>query len=231
MYDDLSGTSVADLIGLYIQKEKDTWYVSIFAYPRPGKWDNDIDRGIIKKIKEKSPLLRIASFSLVVAEMRKSIIHDFYLTIIIASLAVFIIILFLMRDIKAVLYCMTALGMGVVWMLGLIGLLGLNLDFANITVTPMVIGLGIDYSVHIYYRYKEKDQGGVVSAISHTGRAILMTSLTTVAGYGSLFLARYTPMNSIGYLSVLGIICCLATTFIVMPAFLAIEESRKKRSP
>ncbi|MBN2224557.1 MAG: MMPL family transporter [Deltaproteobacteria bacterium] len=231
MYDDLSGTAVADLIGLYIQKEKDTWYVSIFAYPRPGKWDNDIDRGIIKKIKEKSPLLRIASFSLVVAEMRKSIIHDFYLTIIIASLAVFIIILFLMRDIKAVLYCMTALGMGVVWMLGLIGLLGLNLDFANITVTPMVIGLGIDYSVHIYYRYKEKDQGGVVSAISHTGRAILMTSLTTIAGYGSLFLARYTPMNSIGYLSVLGIICCLATTFIVMPAFLAIEESRKKRSP
>ncbi len=228
-YGDLAGTSVADLVGLYIQKEKDTWSVSIFAYPRPGKWDDDIDHSIAKKIKEKSPLLSIASFSMVVAEMRKSVIHDFYLTIIIAAIAVFITIYVLMRDIRGVLYCMTALAMGVVWMLGLIGLLGLSLDFANITVTPMVIGLGIDYSVHIYYRYKEKGQGGVVWAISHTGKAILMTALTTVAGYGSLFLAHYTPMNSIGYLSVLGIICCLATTYIVMPAFLAIEEEMAKR--
>ncbi len=230
-YDDLAGTSAADLVRLYIQKEKDTWCVSILAYPRPGKWDDDIDPGVVKKIKEESVLMSVASFSMVVAEMKKSIIHDFYLTIIIASIAVFITIYVLMRDIKAVLYCMTALAMGVVWMLGLIGLLGLSLDFANITVTPMVIGLGIDYSVHIYYRYKEKDQGGIVSAISHTGRAILMTAATTVAGYGSLFLAEYTPMNSIGYLSVLGIVCCLATTYIVMPAFLAIEEDRRRRVP
>jgi predicted RND superfamily exporter protein len=229
-YNDLTGTSVADLVGLYIQKDKDIWSVSIFGYPRPGRWDDDIDRGIVNKIKEKSPLLSVASFSMVVAEMKKSVIHDFYLTIILAAIAVFITIYVLMRDIRAVLYCMTALAMGVVWMLGLIGLLGLGLDFANITVTPMVIGLGIDYSVHIYYRYKEKEGGGVVSAISHTGKAILMTALTTVAGYGSLFLAHYTPMNSIGYLSVLGIVCCLVTTYIVMPAFLAIEEDRGKRA-
>jgi hypothetical protein len=166
---------------------------------------------------------------MIVAEMRKSIIHDFYLTIIIATLAVFITIYILMRDLRAVLYCMTALAMGVVWMLGLIGMLGMSLDFANITVTPMVIGLGIDYSVHIYYRYREPGGGGVISAVSHTGRAILMTALTATAGYAALFLAHYTPINSIGYLSVLGIVCCLATTYIVMPAFLAIEEKRRER--
>jgi len=228
-YDDLLGTPAADLVRLYIKKQKDTWLVSILAYPRSGKWDDDIDHAVIRQIRAISPRLRIAGFSMVVAEMRKSVIHDFYLTIIIASMAVFITILVLMRDLKAVLFCMTALGMGVVWMLGLIGLFGLSLDFANITVTPMVIGLGIDYSVHIYYRYREKEGGGVVSAISHTGKAILMTSFTTIAGYGALFLARYTPINSIGYLSVLGIVCCLVTTYIVMPAFLAIEENRGKR--
>ncbi len=233
-YGDLSGTPAADPVGLYIQritegqKITDDWFVSIFAYPRPGKWDDGIDPRVVSEIRGLSPRMAVAGFSMVVAEMRKSVIHDFYLTVILASIAVFLAILVMMRDIRAVAYCMTALGMGVVWMLGLMGLFGLKLDFANITVTPMVIGLGIDYSVHIYYRYREREGGGVVSAVGHTGKAILMTSLTTVGGYGSLFLARYTPMNSIGYLSVLGIVCCLVTTFIVMPAFLAIEEKRKE---
>lgn len=229
-YDDLAGTPAADLVRLYVQRNKDTWSVSIFAYPKWQKWDDNIDLGVVEKIKGISPRMSIAGFSMIVAEMRKSIIHDFYLTIIIATLAVLITIYILMRDLRAVLYCMTALAMGVVWMLGLTGLFGMSLDFANITVTPMVIGLGIDYSVHIYYRYREPGGGGVVSAVSHTGRAILMTALTTTAGYAALFLAHYTPMNSIGYLSVLGIVCCLATTYIVMPAFLAIEEKQRQRS-
>jgi predicted RND superfamily exporter protein len=228
-YDDLAGTPVEGLINTYVQKEDDTWSVSILAYPRQGKWDNDIDPGVLRRLTEGAPEIRVASFSLIVAQMKESVIHDFYLTIILAALAVFVTILVLMRDIRAVFYCMTVLSMGVVWMLGMIGLLGLNMDFANITVTPMVIGLGIDYSVHIYYRYKEGKGEGIVAAIGHTGRAIVMTALTTTAGYASLFLAKYPPINSIGYLSVLGIGACLATTYVVLPAFLALGEKKDEK--
>jgi predicted RND superfamily exporter protein len=163
---------------------------------------------------------------MVLAEMKEIISHDFIVATILAVLGVCGALFLQFREIRGVLFCAISLGMGVLWMVGIMGLLGISLNFANVVAMPMVIGIGIDDNIHLYHRFREKGKGGVISAVTFSGRAIVMTTLTTIAGFGSLTLARYGGLSSIGILSVLGVILCLLSALFVMPALLAIGTSR-----
>ncbi len=229
-YVDVEGSVQGDMVKKYIHRDDSDggdgggWFISVFAYPKSGVWTDDIDRGMVKALKELSPNITVASISMVLMEMKKIIERDFFNATIFALIGVFFALIVQFKDFRGVFYSMVSLMMGVVWMLGFMGIFGISLNFANVIVAPMVIGIGIDDNIHIYHRYREEDGGGIVAAVNFSGRAVIMTTITTMLGFGSLMFASYGGLSSIGFVSVVGVFFCLLAAIFVLPALVALGD-------
>ena len=66
----------------------------------------------------------------------------------------------------------------------------------------------------------------MTDALIFSGRAVIMTSVTTVLGFGSLVFARYGGLKSIGMVSVLGVTLCLVSSIFITGALMAVIEER-----
>ena len=77
-------------------------------------------------------------------------------------------------------------------------LTGMKFNFTNFMALPLIIGIGIDDGVHMLHRYRIEGRGSIPIVVKYTGRAILLTSLTTMIGFGSMGLASHKGMASMG---------------------------------
>jgi predicted RND superfamily exporter protein len=118
-----------------------------------------------------------------------------------------------------------AVGLSVAW--GGMALLGMDYHPANVIAYPLVIGIGIDAGVHILHRYKQEGAARLTSVIRHTGRAVLMSTGTTMIGFGSLSLASHTGMSEMGQVLLIGIAASLVGATLVLPATLALLGGKR----
>jgi hypothetical protein len=100
-------------------------------------------------------------------------------------------------------------------MSGLMQFFGMQLNMMNIMTIPLIIGIGIDDGVHAMHRYKICHD--VSEVFSSTGKAILLTSLTTMLGFGSLTFATMRGLGSMGLSLFLGTAACFITTLLIIP--------------
>jgi hopanoid biosynthesis associated RND transporter like protein HpnN len=147
--------------------------------------------------------------------------------VILTILTVFILLLIDFRSIKSTLMAMLPLVAGAVWMVGLMNLLGLQLTFINLMGIPMIIGIGIDDGVHILHRYRIEGRENTRTVMRSTGRAVLLTSLTTMAGFGSLMIAKYRGFMSLSSLLVIGVGVCFITSVVFLPALMNLGRKKK----
>jgi uncharacterized membrane protein YdfJ with MMPL/SSD domain len=103
---------------------------------------------------------------------------------------------------RQALLAMAPLAVGLVWMVGAMALLGVHVNFMNIFVMTMIIGIGVDYGIHLLHRWSEA--GADPSALSETAKAIAVAALTSVAGFGSLVLSHFPGLRSVGVAAILG---------------------------
>jgi len=147
--------------------------------------------------------------------------------ILLSLLVVFFLLLLDFRSIRYTLITMIPLVFGAIWMVGLLKTFGLQFTIINFMGIPMIVGIGIDYGVHLMHRYRAEGKGSIKQVVSSTGKAILVTSLTTMAGFGSLMIAKYRGFGSLGILLVLGVGACFLTTILFLPAILGWIEKRQ----
>ena len=96
---------------------------------------------------------------------------------------------------------------------------GMAVDPVNLVVTPLLLGIGVDNGVYVVSATREI--GDVGAAVRLCGRAICLTSGTTIAGFGFLALSTYPPLAALGALMALGLTLALAATIFVLPALIA----------
>lgn len=167
-----------------------------------------------------------SSSNIIIADMLVILIKEGRLAVALTFIVVFIIVLLDFRSLKAAIMVLSPLVVGVLWMGGVMYLLGLKLNFFNIVVLPSVIGIGVDNGVHIYHRYLEEGPGSLYHVLKNTGLAILMTTTTTIVGYSGLIMARHPGLNSIGDLAVIGIASTFITAIVVLPAQLQFFQKK-----
>ncbi|MBN2293540.1 MAG: MMPL family transporter [Pirellulales bacterium] len=114
---------------------------------------------------------------------------------------------------------MAPLGLGMLQTFGLMGLLDIPLNPANMIVLPLILGIGIDDGVHVIHDYRR--QSGPYRMSASTASAVLITSLTTMIGFGSLMIASHRGLQSLGRVLTIGVSCCLFASLIMLPALLA----------
>jgi predicted RND superfamily exporter protein len=152
--------------------------------------------------------------------LSREILTEALRAVLLVSGVILVILLLSFRNVGHTLLCLASLVLGMTLMLGAYPLLG-KLNVINMLAFPLIIGIGIDYSIHLLHRYRE---GLALAEILRvTGKAILLSGLTTMFGFGSLALAgRFAGVASLGTLLFVGTTACLAVALLLQPAVLSL---------
>jgi predicted RND superfamily exporter protein len=109
---------------------------------------------------------------------------------------------------------------GTAWLLGWMGLAGIPFNPANLITLPLVVGIGVTNGIQILNRFAEEQEPSILA--KSTGKAVLVSGLTAIAGFGSLMLASHQGIKSLGEVMSVGIATCMAAALMVLPALLRV---------
>ena len=141
-----------------------------------------------------------------------------------------VIVLVLLIDFRSFKYTAIALIpliLGMIWMLGIMYLFGMKLNINNFMALPIIIGIGIDDGVHMLHRYKIEGRNSMDKVTKFTGKAVLLTSLTTIIGFGSVATASHRGLASMGLVLVIGVATCFITSAFLLPAIISLKDKIK----
>jgi len=137
-----------------------------------------------------------------------------------AMVAIFTYILVSFGNIRATLIVLLPVVTGSMWTVGIMGLAGISFNLANLVILPLIIGIGVVNGVHLVHRYREEKDKNVNILSKSTGQGVILSSLTTMIGFGSLMVADYQGIYSLGLVLTLGVGCCLLASITLLPAML-----------
>ncbi|MDD5015985.1 MAG: MMPL family transporter, partial [Atribacterota bacterium] len=147
-----------------------------------------------------------------------------------ALLTVFVVFLLLWLDFRSFKYAtiaMIPLVAGVIWMVGLMHLVSMQLTVVNVMALPMILGIGIDDGVHIVHRWRLEGSKKVKQIFASTGKAIFLTSITTMLAFGSLVFSIWRGFGSLGGAMFIGVGACFLSTVIILSGIIGWLERKK----
>jgi len=115
---------------------------------------------------------------------------------------------------------------GLLWMLLVMEVFGLMVNFYNMVVFPAILGIGNDAGVHMVHRYREEGPRSLWTVLRSTGEHVAIGVVTTMIGFGGLLLSFHPGLNSMGTLAVLGLGTTLLAAIFFLPALLQWLEDR-----
>lgn len=192
-----------------------------------------------KNVKEfldevKSVSTDVIGFPVIVQDILDSTRKGLNDTTILSAVVVLLMVVIDFQALLPTLLAMLPLAFAMVWMVGMFNLLGMKFNIVNIAVTPMILGIGVDFGVYVLHRYEEELALGsrdeaIPSTLAHTGKAILVAGLTVLGAFAALMFARYQGLSSLGLAAVLGIGSALVVSITLLPAILRVLEKKRKK--
>ena len=99
-----------------------------------------------------------------------------------------------------------------------------RLNFINIVMLPSIVGIMIDHCIYLSHHILDNSKGASLKSLQETGSAIILSALTSLAGYASLNIAHHAGINSIATVVEIGIVTCTVCALFMLPALF---ETRK----
>ena len=134
---------------------------------------------------------------------------------------------------RAAVEVVASLAVGLLWLMLVLCLGHLKINFFNFVALPITFGIGVDYAVNVMQRVL--NGGGVIPAMRSTGGAVVLNSLTTTLGYLALLGSVNQAVRSLGLIAVLGEVCCLTSAMVALPSWLLwrdrVRHEREARIP
>jgi uncharacterized protein len=198
--------------------------IAVYAYPAGNVWNKAYMLKHNKEVLDIDPTA--ISVPMLFEEVFANIIEDFKSSVWFSLAAVFLLVILDFRRPVTSLLALVPLIVGALWMVGVMPLIGMQFNLVNVSIVPLILGIGIDNGVHILHRYRMERTQRVHQAVAHTGKAIMLSSLTTMAGFGMLGLATYVAIGTLGQLLLVGVAACFFTSVFVLPLILGQLEKR-----
>jgi predicted RND superfamily exporter protein len=188
-------------------------------------WVNALSDQVVTDMNNlwKNDDIMVVTLDMALATLMDSARINMYKTVSAAFLLVLVILLVFFRNMTKVMLAMLPMLLGVIVTTGVMGSLGISFNPVNFIILPILIGIGLDDGIHIVDRYRETQD--IQKTLISTGRSILLTSLTTCLGFGSLALAKYHVLANMGLLTIVGVLSCFFFSAVLLPALFALRES------
>ncbi len=216
--DSTSGLTTADLPAAlrnrFIGKSGRKYLLQV--YPKEDVWNREAQEAFVKELRTVAPHVTGTPVQLYeyTTLLKKSYEQAAWYSL--GAIAILVFIHF--RSVVCVVLSLLPVGLGMLWMTGLMGWRGIDFNPANIMTLPLVIGIGVTSGIHILNRFAEEQSPTILS--KSTGKAVLLSALTTVAGFGSLLLAKHQGIASLGFVMAVGTSTCLIAALTFFPSLL-----------
>ncbi len=167
----------------------------------------------------------------------EGITQDVKWTSMAALIMVFTVITLGFRDWRAVLLIFIPLVVANVWTLGFASLTVGSLNTFTSFISAVLLGMGIDFGIHLFNRYREERAGGgsleeaVVRAWDKVGAPCLATAVTAACGFLALLVGRFRGFSQLGLLLGVGVLFCLLVVFTLLPLLIVWRERATSDKP
>jgi len=145
-------------------------------------------------------------------------------------IGIVVVLAFGFRRLTAPIIALFTIGIALAWTMGALYFLGIPITIVSIAVIPLLLGLGIDYSVYYLRRFDEERAKGapveraIETSLRTTGSAVLIASLTTMVAFGVIAFSWFTALRDLGLALLIGIFLCVMAASTVLPALVTIRE-------
>ncbi|WGS65917.1 efflux RND transporter permease subunit [Marinitoga aeolica] len=197
----------------YLSKNKN---IATFVFLKDGLWDEKSMKKvytILRNIDENS-----TGTTFVWVKLIDYIREDLLRSSIYVFILIFFIVLIYFRKLKITLLTLTPVILGALWLLNFMSLLNIKFNIANIVVIPLILGIGIDDGIHMIHNYLINRS--IIEMIKQSGKAVIITSLTSMIGFGSLYFVKDPLVSQMGFLLFFGIFFCLIISLTILPLFI-----------
>jgi predicted RND superfamily exporter protein len=162
--------------------------------------------------------IAIAARPLLEHELGDVLCRELRLFLLLAFVGNFLLLVAIVRSVHTALAVLAPVALVVVGLFAGMWVAHVPIDPINLIIPPLIVGIGVDNGV--YLAAAARQLGGVGAAVRAIGRAISITSLTTITGFGFLALSNYPPLATMGSLMAIALSLCLLGTFFLLPALL-----------
>ncbi len=158
-------------------------------------------------------------------EAGDSVVDAFTEAFVLAFTVIGLLLLLLLRSLRDSLLALAPIALAALLTAAGTALLNIPFNFANIIALPLLLGIGIDNSIHILQRQRTAPAGGPLLRTS-TSRAVLISALTTICSIGNLAFSAHAGTASMGLLLTLGISISLLCALLLLPSLLVVVKGR-----
>jgi len=179
---------------------------------------------IEEMVKDDKEVKLVGGFGLIFSELARVLVTGQFISLGLAILVVGVLIMILFRSVTAGLISAIPLSISVITLFGLMGIFGIELNIATSMLSSIMIGVGIDYTIHILWRYKEERMNelaprpAIRRALTTTGRGIIFNALSVIIGFVILFTSSFMPVRFFGFLVIVSIFTCLMGALVLIPS-------------
>ncbi|OFY38763.1 MAG: hypothetical protein A2X18_08800 [Bacteroidetes bacterium GWF2_40_14] len=183
---------------------------------------------ILKKIDEAKTnsemTILTGGYCLVEKNMSETIVSGQYYSLIFAVTAIFILLTVIFGSIVAGVMGTIPLLYAVLVTFGLMGWIGMELNIVTALISSISIGLGVDFTIHLFWRLKKELSAGmeyheaILTSVTTTGRGIAINALSVMIGFSVLFFSEFPLIRSFAFLIILSLLLCLICALILIPS-------------
>ena len=165
------------------------------------------------------------------------IIQDLKSTALYSIVGVLLLITLFFRQVIGSLFITLPLLMSLTWTFGVTYLAIGSLNMITVGLFAILFGLGIDFGIHIFARYREAHRRGMdieqalTVTVRYTGKALATTAVTTSIAFYSLLLTDFKGFSEFGFIVGTGILFSLVAMVAICPAFIVLAERLRLVTP
>ncbi len=185
----------------------------------------------------------VGGFLDVLADLTEAIVNGQIISLSLSLVLVSLLVMILFCSFVAGLMAALPLTLAMALLFGLMGYFNIELNIATAMLSSIMIGVGVDYTIHYLWRHKQERRKGhthnesVKITLTTTGRGITFNALSVIIGFSVVLLSNFQPVQFFGFLVMVSIGACLigalgllpALALIFKPAFL--EPVTNKENP
>jgi len=174
----------------------------------------------------------IGGFSLIEKELSDSIVSGQLYSLLIAFAVILFLLGLIFKSLKAGIISSLPLFFAVFCVFGLMGWTGIELNIATALLSSVSIGIGVDFTIHIFWRIRmELAQGAdynysIINTLRTIGRGIVINAFSVMLGFAVLFLSAFLLLKSFAFLIIISLFLCLISALIFIPALCYLTKPR-----
>jgi hopanoid biosynthesis associated RND transporter like protein HpnN len=187
--------------------------------------DNAALERFVEQVRTVTPDL--AGGAINIYEASKAVVRAFQQAFAAAIIVIALLLFLIWRTLGETALVLTPLALAAIFTGAATVLLDIPFNFADVIVLPLLLGIGVDSGIHLVHRARMLETGVGSLLQTSTAGAVVFSSVTTIASFGSLAFASHRGMASLGQLLALGVALTVICNLLVLPALIEWRDRRR----